>query len=68
MVYMVFPYGETADEVMLMGHVAHGRKDGKKAEADWAARAEIVQVGGDEDKMRLYQVYLVRADLMSSRR
>ncbi|KAE8451295.1 hypothetical protein EG329_004460 [Mollisiaceae sp. DMI_Dod_QoI] len=53
----IFPFGENADEVMLYGTVAYTLKDGRKADIDWSARANMVNDGG-KWKLKYYQVYL----------
>lgn len=53
----IFPFGGD-DEFMLYGTVAYTLKDGRKAEVEWAGRAELVSVGGDW-RFKYYQVYLV---------
>jgi len=52
----VFPFGEGAKELMLYGTVVYGLKDGRGCVMDFAAKAEMVEVGG-EWKMGFYQVY-----------
>jgi len=56
-IYKVFPFGSGSNEVMLNGKVAYTLKDGRKANIDWAARANLVQDGG-KWKLHYYQVYL----------
>lgn len=53
----IFPFGD-GNEFMLYGTVAYELKDGRKAEVEWAGRAELVQVNG-EWRFKYYQVYLV---------
>jgi hypothetical protein len=58
----IFPFGPNADEIMLYGTLAYGLKNGKSAEAEWAARANLVK-DGSSVKMSYYQVYLVDSPL-----
>lgn len=62
-VYKVFPYGENATELMLYGKVQYGFRDGRETSVDWAARAEMVKVGG-KWQFGFYQVYLVSQSLL----
>lgn len=54
----IFPFGSHSTEVMLYGTVAYTLKDGKKAEVEWAARANLVKEN-ERWKLSFYQVYLV---------
>jgi len=53
----IFPFGLSANEVMLYGTVDYVLKNGGKVSVDWAARAHLVQ-DGEKVKMDFYQVYL----------
>ncbi|TVY73624.1 hypothetical protein LSUE1_G006180 [Lachnellula suecica] len=63
----VYPFGEGAEEVMLHGKVAYTLKDGRKAEVDWAARANFVKNESGEWKMSFYQVYLDSAAMANAK-
>jgi hypothetical protein len=54
----IFPFGSNATEVMIYGLVAYTLTDGRKADVEWAARAEMAK-DEEEWKMKFYQVYLV---------
>jgi len=55
----IFPFGGGSHEVMIYGTVVYILKDGRKAEVDWAARADMVKDDeGGRWKMGFYQVYL----------
>jgi len=62
----VFPFGDGAKEVMLYGNVEYLLKDGRKAEVDWAGRAELIKQGEDW-KMSFYQVYLDSAAIQNAK-
>jgi len=62
----IFPFGEGADEVMLYGTVAYTLKDGRKADVEWGARANMVKDGG-KWKMGFYQVYLDTAAMQNAK-
>jgi len=53
----IFPFGSGSDEVMLYGAVAYTLKDGRKANVEWGARANMVKDEGNW-KLGFYQVYL----------
>jgi len=53
----IFPFGSGSSEVMLYGTVAYTLKDGRRANVEWGARANMVKDGGDW-KLGFYQVYL----------
>jgi len=62
----IFPFGNDANEVMLYGNVAYVLKDGRKAEVDWAARANLVREEG-RWRMAFYQVYLDTAAMQNAK-
>lgn len=62
----IFPFGDGGKEVMLYGNVKYTLKDGRKAEVDWAARANLVKEGGDW-KLAFYQVYLDTAAMQNAK-
>ncbi|ESZ96919.1 hypothetical protein SBOR_2713 [Sclerotinia borealis F-4128] len=66
-VQKIFPFGKDSKEVMLFGKVAYVLKDGKKADVEWAGRAELVQEGG-KWKLAFYQVFMVSGFLVVVKR
>jgi len=62
----IFPFGQGADEVMLHGIVGYTLKDGRKANVEWAARANLVKEVG-QWKMSFYQVYLDSAAVANAK-
>jgi hypothetical protein len=62
----IFPFGSNSNEVMLYGSVAYTLKDGRKANVEWGARANLVQDGGNW-KLRFYQVYLDSAAMQNAK-
>ena len=57
-IYKLYPFGASADEVMMYGAVDYEFKTGEKTSTDWAGRAHFSQEDG-QLKMNYYQVYLV---------
>ena len=53
----IFPFGSGSEELMLHGTVAYVLKDGKRAQVDWAAKADMVKED-EKWKLKFYQVYL----------
>ncbi|TGO87198.1 hypothetical protein BPOR_0243g00070 [Botrytis porri] len=64
--HKIFPFGKGSTEVMLFGVVAYGLKDGRKADVEWAGRAQMVQEGGNW-KLGFYQVYLDSAAVQNAK-
>ncbi|KUJ20963.1 uncharacterized protein LY89DRAFT_420878 [Mollisia scopiformis] len=62
----IFPFGEGAEEVMLYGTVKYVLKDGRKADVEWGARANLVKEEG-KWKMGFYQVYLDTAAMQNAK-
>ncbi|KAI9050019.1 hypothetical protein LZ554_006164 [Drepanopeziza brunnea f. sp. 'monogermtubi'] len=64
----VYPFGKRdgGQELMLFGRVEYVLKDGRGAEVEWAARANIVKEDG-KWKMGFYQVYLDTAAMQNAK-
>jgi len=63
----IFPFGPDSNEVMIMGTVVFGLKDGRTSEVEWAGHAKLVEEAG-EWRMTFYQVYLDSAAAQANAR